>query len=74
MGRVKNQLVLEQEQEFELELSYQEWLRDNSSEPSESEIIDMAREMLSPSTFHEMLWYLVSANNIGYRPTSDKGA
>ena len=68
MGRVKNQLMLEQEKEFELELSYQEWLRDNSSEPSESEIIDMAREMLSPSTFQEMLWYLVSANNPDYRP------
>jgi hypothetical protein len=68
MGRVKNQLMMEQEQEFELELSYQEWLRDNSSEPSELEIIDMAREMLSPSTFQEMLWHVISANNPDYRP------
>ncbi len=74
MSGVKNQLMLNQDKEFELELSYQEWLRDNSSESSAVDIIEMAREMLSPSTFHEMLWHVVSANNIEYRPTSGRGA
>jgi hypothetical protein len=68
MGKIKNQLLAQQEEEFEFELSYQEYLQDNFSEPSEIEIIEMAREMLSASTFQEMLWHLVSANNIGYRP------
>ena len=68
MGRVKSQMVLEQEREYALDLSYQEWLRDSSSEPSELEIIDMAREMLSPSMFQEMLWHVLAANNPDYRP------
>jgi hypothetical protein len=74
MGKIKNQLLAQQEEEFEFELSYREYLEANYSEPSAIEIIEMAREMLSPSTFQKMLWCVVSANNIGYRPTSGRGA
>ena len=36
--KVKDQMIKQQEEEFELDLSYQEWLRDNLQEPSELEI------------------------------------
>ena len=68
MGQVKNQMMKQQEEEFLLELSYGEWLRDNTEEPSASEIMDMAKEMLSPSAFTEMFWYVYSANNVEYLP------
>ena len=70
MGRVKNQLMQEQEQEFEWELSYQEYLQEKQSEPSIIEIIEMARERLSPSTFQQMLWYVLATNNVDYKPTT----
>ena len=42
MAQVKNQMMQEQEQEFELELSYQEYLQENYSEPTGLEIMEMA--------------------------------
>ena len=69
MAKVKEQMMKEQELEFEQELSYQEYLLDNFSEPSGVEIINMAREILRPSTFHEMMWSVFAANNVGYQPT-----
>ncbi len=42
MAQVKNQMMQEQGQEFELELSYQEYLQEKHSEPTELEIMEMA--------------------------------
>lgn len=67
MGRVKEQMMILQEQEFAEELSYQEYLEEESNEPSGIEIMDMAREMLSPATFSEMFKYVYSCNNVGYK-------
>ncbi len=69
MAQVKNQMMQEQEQEFELALSYQEYLQEKHSEPTELEIMEMAKEMLSPSTFSQLFWYVFAVNNTEYRPT-----
>ena len=42
MAQVKNQMMQEQEQEFELALSYQEYLQEDHNEPTELEIMEMA--------------------------------
>ena len=69
MAQVKNQMMLEQEQEFELALSYQEYLQEDHNEPTGLEIMEMAKEMLSPSTFSQLFWYVFATNNTEYRPT-----
>ena len=46
MSKVKDKYLQDKELEFELELSYQEWLRDNFSEPSESEINEMEQDYI----------------------------
>lgn len=51
MSKIKEQMMQEQEEEFELELSYQEWLRDNIDEPSESELDEMEQDFLTKSNF-----------------------
>ena len=42
MAQVKNQMMQEQEQEFELALSYQEYLQEENIEPTELAIMEMA--------------------------------
>lgn len=66
MARVKEQMVLDADNEFGLELSYQEWLRDNYSEPSEEELKLMARAILAPYTNNNLFLYVYSVNNIEY--------
>ena len=73
MSKVKQQQMMEQEKEFELDLSYAEWLEDNIQEPSEEEIIEMAIDVLSPYTFNNFYLYVSSVNNIEYLP-KPKGA
>ena len=51
MSKVKEQMMHEQEQEFELELSYQEWLRDNENEPTEKELDEMEHDYLKQPYF-----------------------
>jgi hypothetical protein len=66
MAQVKNQLMKELDMEFYLEVAYQEWLDKNFSEPSEAEIIQMAKEYLSPYTIEEFPLYVSCANNVWY--------
>lgn len=68
MSKMKNLLMMQEYQEFELELEYQEYLQENFSEPREMEIMKMAKEVLLPSTFSEMFWYVYATNNSDYRP------
>ena len=74
MSKVKEQMMQEQEEEFEEELSYQEYLRDNSTEPNSIEIMDMAREILRPTLFSKFYWYVNAKNNTDYNPTITTGA
>ena len=71
MARVKNKLMLELDQEFCLELSYQEWLDENFSEPSEEEIKKMAKEYLEPYNPESFLLYVSSVNNVEYCPNRE---
>lgn len=66
MGRVKEDLMKQQEEEFELELSYQEWLSNNTQEPTEAEVYDMERD------YNNRVMNLLSFNNSDYNPL--KGA
>ena len=70
MSKIKNQLMRQQQQEFELELDYQEYLQEKHSEPTGLEIMEMAKEMLSPSTFNEKFLYVFATNNSDYRPAT----
>ncbi len=49
--KVKDQIIQEQQDEFELNLSYQEWLRDNLMEPSEGELDEMKQDFQEKSHF-----------------------
>jgi len=62
-----------QEQEFELELSYQEWLRDNTQEPSESELDEMEQDLLNKSCFlsNQIITHQ-SSNNTNYNPMEEQ--
>jgi hypothetical protein len=44
--KMKDKLLQDQQLEFELELAYREWLRDNFSQPSESEVNEMEQDYL----------------------------
>jgi len=74
MSKVKEQMMIEQEERFKLDLNYQEWLRDNYRRPNELEIIKMAKEMASPKVATEIFWILFAENCIDYNPNIDKGA
>ena len=73
MSKVKDMYKRQQEQEFELDLSYQEWLRNNLMEPSESGINEMEEDFLSKSSnrFNHILSD-IALNNTNYDPV--KGA
>jgi len=70
MSKVKEAYVKQLEDEFELDLSYQEWLRDNVGEPNESEINEMEQDFLQKPHFECKL--IISdkpLNNHNYNPT-----
>jgi len=69
--RVKEAYYRGLENDFELELGYMEWLRDNFSEPSEDELNGMEEDSLKSSTEknHIITHYsLIPANNIDFFP------
>lgn len=68
MGRIKEQMLLEQEQEYELDLSYAEWLRDNTQESTELDINRMAKEYMEPYNLENFYLYVFSVNNVEYMP------
>lgn len=52
MSKLSELYLQEQQEEFELELSYQEWLRDNSmNEPSELELNEMEQDFITKPYF-----------------------
>lgn len=67
--KVKEAYVQQLENEFELELSYQEYLRDNFSEPNEMEINKMNEE-INPS-FSSSRIISKPFNNTNYNPMEE---
>lgn len=69
MSKAKEMYMKQLEDEFELELSYQEWLKDNSSEPSESELDEMEQDFLTkPHFVSNRIITHKPLNNINYSP------
>ena len=68
MSKVKEAYVKQLEDDFELELNYREWLRDNFSEPDESEINEMNEE-INPSLGKNRIITIKPLNNHNYNPT-----
>ena len=72
MSKVKEHYMQEQENEFELELSYQEWLIDNFQEPSEREINEMEEDFNKSSAVKNRIITNRALNNTDYSPRSIK--
>ena len=56
------------ENDFELDLSYQEWLMENYSEPSEAELDEMEEEFRNSSTEQNRIIAQKPLNNYNYKP------
>jgi len=72
MGKVKEKFTQENIKEFELNLSYQEWLRDNFHEPSEDEINMMEQDYNKSNPINNQIIVTKPLNNKTYNPL--KGA
>ena len=74
MSKVKEHYMQEQQEEFELELSYQEWLRDNITEPSECELDEMEQDYLLKQSHFDKDRIIThrALNNTDYSPRSIK--
>lgn len=69
MGKLSEHYMQVQEQEFELELSYQEWLMENIQEPSENELDEMEQDFNKKSHFGKnRIITQQSLNNPNYNP------
>ena len=68
MSKVKEAYVKQLESEFELELSYREWLQANYSEPSECELDEMEEDFQKSSTVENRIIAQKPLNNLDYYP------
>lgn len=67
--KMKDKLLQDKQLEFELELSYKEWMRDNFSEPSESEIDEMEDDYIKQPYYRSNRILSERAlNNADYNP------
>ena len=70
MSKVKEHMMQQQQEEFELELSYQEWLMQNTVEPEEDELYEMEQDYLQKQS-HFVSNQIIAQqhlNNINYTP------
>ena len=72
MSRYSEQLLQEQQDEFELNFSYEEWLRDNIMEPSEDELYEMEQDYLTKPYFasNQIITHK-ALNNTNYNPMEE---
>ena len=69
MSKVKEHYMQIQQQEFELELSYQEWLMNNTTEPSGDELDEMEHDFLQKPHYDKNRIITHSPlNNTNYNP------
>ena len=66
--KVKDKYLQEKETEFELDLSYEEYLRENYSEPTGKELDEMEEDSKKSSTGKNHIIVLQSLNNLDYNP------
>ena len=73
MSKVKEQMMQEQQQEFELELSYQEWMMENVQEPSENELDEMEQDFYKkPHFVSNRIITHKALNNTNYQPIGEQ--
>ena len=77
MSKISESYLLEQLQEFELELSYNEWLMDNTTEPSGSELDEMEHDFsVKPYNICSVGWDRIIThsplNNTNYNPMEEQ--
>jgi len=71
MSKLSEHYMQEQQNEFELELSYQEWLMENIQEPSENELDEMEHDFLTkPHFVKNRIITHRALNNTDYSPRS----
>ncbi len=69
MSRLSEHYLQLQQEEWELDLSYAEWLRDNIAEPTEEELNKMEQDFLQKPYYKSN--HIISqtySNNITYDP------
>ena len=66
--KVKEFYMKQIQDDFELDLSYQEWLMENYSEPSENELDEMEEEFRNSSTEQNRIIAHKPLNNYNYKP------
>ena len=74
MSRLSEKYLQELEDDFIFELGYQEWLRENMSEPTEYELDEMEQDYLqkqSHFTSNRIITHK-SLNNPNYQPTKEQ--
>ena len=69
--KVKDKLMQEQQEEFERDLGYEEWLDQNNKSLTVEEAWDMARDKLSHESYIELRWLMLAANCIYYKPNEE---
>ena len=73
MSKIKEHYMQLQEQEFELDLSYQEWLMDNIQEPTSLELDEMEHDFLTKPYFVKNRIITHKAlNNTNYQPLGER--
>jgi len=68
MGKIKEHYMQEQQERFEQDLSYGEWLRDNIDEPSEVELNLMEEDLRESSNLSSQIITYIPLNNPNYNP------
>ena len=69
MSKVKEAYVKQLEDDLELDLNYQEWLRNNFSEPDGSEVNEMEQDLNKPHFVSNRIITTRPLNNPNYDPT-----
>ena len=74
MSKLSEHYLQIQEQEFEMELSYQEWLRDNIAEPSENELNELEQDYLQKQSHFgkDRIITHKALNNTNYQPIGEE--
>jgi hypothetical protein len=68
MGRVKEMFMKEQEMMFEMELGYEQWLRNNFTQPTGDELHLMERDSCKSLAVENQMIAQYSANRPDYQP------
>ena len=73
MSKISESYLQDQQQEFELELSYQEWLMDNTIEPSGDDLDEMEHDFLTKPYFGKnRIITQRPLNNTNYNPMEEQ--